>query len=143
MRFTCEDPPLTIYTADFTVTAMDDTPRYQGSENAVADSEASIGTSYATPSATTATYSLPTMYSQLYTSSSSAVSSTPSMTRVSSTSVNTASAASTGTGNPYMNKAKTGAGGGSWMRTSVDLERVKFRLVFVLWPVLIGLTLAL
>ncbi|KZT02851.1 uncharacterized protein LAESUDRAFT_762503 [Laetiporus sulphureus 93-53] len=147
MRFICEDPPLTIYTADFTITAMDDTSPYGGSEH---DAEVS-SSSYATKTSAsvyTATFSLgPLSISTTFESSSTGQSSTsPSLT---SSSINTPVSTSTSpvmtqTENPYMDKAKTGASGSSiWRKTTVDLERIKFRLVFILWPVLIGVTMAL
>ncbi|PCH37198.1 hypothetical protein WOLCODRAFT_167375 [Wolfiporia cocos MD-104 SS10] len=143
MRFICEDPPLVIYTADFTITAMDDTPPWQGEAKALAQtaSTTSSGSSYASfPAASTLPFSLGSM------NFSTAQSVMPTTMSKISTSVASASSSSSTIepDNPYMNKAKTGASGGLlWKRTAVDLERVKFRLVFILWPALIGMTMAL
>ncbi|GBE84629.1 predicted protein [Sparassis crispa] len=118
IRFICDDPPLTVYTADFTITMMSDMTPYTGLEAPRAD-EGSTSVSIALPS----------------------ISTSPSASPSSST---TTGASATTMQNPYADKKKTGAGGGNlWRRTSVDLERAKFRLVFILWPVLIGITMAL
>ncbi|CCM01780.1 uncharacterized protein FIBRA_03847 [Fibroporia radiculosa] len=137
MRFICETPPLTVYTADFTITAMDDTSPFQGAEKAVISS--TVGGAEAAMSTSSAIAPYPSSPSTMTTSST--VSST---TQTSSPTSTTSSPTGTQTHNPYMNKAKTGAsGGGLWTRTTVDLERVKFRLVFILWPMMIGITMAI
>jgi len=138
LRFICEDPPLTIYTAEFTITAMDDTLPYHGAEKAVAQSTSMTTMKTTSPTVSVATFSMGHLNASTV---SSGVTSTASTSTTASSRV---SSASTQTTNPHMDKAKSGAAGGSlWKRTSVDLERIKFRMVFILWPMLIGMTLAL
>ena len=46
-----------------------------------------------------------------------------------------------GQGDTGLNKIHNGAGASASKR--VDLEKIKFRLVFILWPALIGISMAL
>lgn len=67
-----------------------------------------------------------------------------SSTRLSTSTVSSSYVVPTSTSNPYKQQNKNSAGSsGPWKRNTVDMERLKFRLVFILWPLLIGVTMAL
>ncbi|KAH9925794.1 uncharacterized protein B0H18DRAFT_1008394, partial [Fomitopsis serialis] len=135
LRFICEDPPMTVYTAGFTLSAMDDTPPYHRSSRAETRSttysalENNATSSFSTFSAAPTSMNI---------SASSSYSSRPS-----SSSLSSSYAVPTSTSNTYRQKAHSSTGSsGSWKRNTVDTERLKFRLVFVLWPLLVGMTMA-
>jgi len=125
IRFVCEDPPQTIFTSDFTVTMMSDMVPFGGLDSPRSEQDKYESTSVVS-------LALPT----------DPVTPTLSAPSISTTMISP-TASQVSDPNPYADK-KTGSSGGSiWRRTSVDLERAKFRLVFILWPVLIGITMAL
>ncbi|KZT70569.1 hypothetical protein DAEQUDRAFT_810471 [Daedalea quercina L-15889] len=138
LRFICEDPPVTVYTARFALVAMDDTPAYHRAGKL---EPRSTSTAYLTlgSSATSSPASFATIPMSL---NSTTVSTSPS--RMPSSTVRSSYAIPTSTSNPYRQQTQNSAGSsGSWKRGTVDMERLKFRLVFILWPFLIGMTLAL
>jgi len=134
LRFICEDPPMTVYTAGFTLAAMDDTPPYHRSGKAETRSstypalEDNVTSSFSTFSAAPTSMNISSTYSS----------------RLSSSPLSSSYAMPTSTSNPYRQQTQSSTGSsGSWKRNTVDTERVKFRLVFVLWPLLVGMTMAL
>lgn len=125
---------MTIYTARFTLAAMDETPPYHRAGLANTRSSAypvleenatsSLTSFSSTP---TSTFSIP-IYS----------------TDLASSTVSSSYVVPTSTSNPYRQQNQNSAGSsGSWQRNAVDMERLKFRMVFILWPLLIGVTMAL
>ena len=136
LRFISDDPPSTTYTSRFTLAAMDDTPPYHRSGQAQTRS-----TTYPVleDNATSSLVSSSSAPTSLNTSSTSMTS-----TRLSTSTVSSSYVIPTSTSNPYRQQNKNSAGSsGSWKRNTVDMERLKFRLVFILWPLLIGVTMAL
>ncbi|KAH9945533.1 hypothetical protein B0H21DRAFT_433026 [Amylocystis lapponica] len=133
MRFICEDPQLTVYTADFAITDMAgdaflDPPQGTAAAKLASANQTTIPVFSITPPTASPVSDRTTGFS------SSSAASPSSIIGVSSGDTNE---------DPFVNK-KTGSSGGSlWRRTTVDLERVKFRMVFILWPVLVGFSMAL
>ncbi|KAI0916196.1 hypothetical protein AcW1_009966 [Taiwanofungus camphoratus] len=135
MRFICDDPPITVYSAEFTLTDMSDTRPYDGAEQAMTQS-APTDTSPA--SISTAMLKFGPLNTTMVSTSTSTI------TRPSTAATGTPPPISDQNEDPYIKNKKTGASSGSlWKRTAVDLERIKFRVVFILWPALVGITMAL
>ncbi|EMD36590.1 hypothetical protein CERSUDRAFT_74518 [Gelatoporia subvermispora B] len=156
MRFVCNNPELSVYTARFSISHVegDVAPVTSGSGSNDAAVASLIGTTPAlvgTPPAPTRMMTMPTSNS----TAGSTIGPTPSAVR--STSIAPSATSQTQTQQPQnqsqnsqdenensVNGRKTGAGTGIiGRRSTVDLERVKFRLVFILWPALVGITMAL
>ncbi|TFY62234.1 hypothetical protein EVJ58_g3993 [Rhodofomes roseus] len=138
LRFICEDPQITVYTARFTLTAMDDTPPYHRADKV--EPRSTTYSAFAVGNDATSTFSsfsaIPT---SLNTSATSTYSSGMSSSTLSSSYYLPAS-----TGDAYRRQHHSSTGtSGSWKRNTMDVERLKFRLVFILWPLLVGVTMAL
>ncbi|KAI0765010.1 hypothetical protein C8Q74DRAFT_1370886 [Fomes fomentarius] len=131
MRFVCQHPPVTIYTADFTITGMTSLfPLHGPIIDPHNDSAASVV--YFTPQLTLV---LPD------TTTVSNLKPVPSTTRASPTPSSSTTLQDEGSG---LSGPRNGAlTAGVRKRPTVDLERLKFRFVFVFWPTLIGITMAL
>ena len=127
--FTCQKPKKEIYTADFTVTGMaNDFPL----EGPIVDTW--------NASAPNLVYITPEITLVL-----------PNTTVVSTLKPTLAATASTTTAPPMTitpppdppRQASSAQAVGVRKRPTVDLERLKFRFVFIFWPTIIGLTMAL
>ncbi|EJF63929.1 hypothetical protein DICSQDRAFT_167975 [Dichomitus squalens LYAD-421 SS1] len=130
IRFTCEQPRHVVWTADFAVTGMSSLAPLDG-PTIDAHNESAVSISYVTPKLTVVLPGTTT------TSTSQSMPTTlePSMT---------APPISNLDGGQHMAHGKTGsAAAGLRKRPTVDLERLKFRFVFIFWPTLIGITMAL
>ncbi|CDO77548.1 hypothetical protein BN946_scf184912.g47 [Trametes cinnabarina] len=131
MRFICQDPPLTVYTADFGITDMANMAPLDGLD---------IGAH--NESAPTVTYVTPMLTLVL-----------PDATVVSTLKPTPVTMRPTPTAPPYTVEeddephalpAQTGAAVATLgKRPTLDMERIKFRLVFIFWPALVGISLAL
>ncbi|KAI0746712.1 hypothetical protein C8Q80DRAFT_1176900 [Daedaleopsis nitida] len=136
LRFVCQHPAITVYTAEFTITGMATLPPLDGptlsSHNG---SHPSIV--YGTPPDTAVSTPKPSASKPLSTS----VSTSPTPT---STSTVQDEDEAEGFGD-YMrtHPANDAVTLGPRKKPTVDLERLKFRFVFVFWPTLIGITMAL
>ncbi|OBZ78369.1 hypothetical protein A0H81_02242 [Grifola frondosa] len=130
MRFICDNPPLTIYTADFTIADM---APYSPLHGGTIDANKS----------TVETVSIFTPVLTLVLPNSTVVS-TLAPTTVPLRPSAVPSVISNEEDSYMAHDKNPGAViGGTGRRTTVDLERFKFRLVFIFWPALIGITLAL
>ncbi|KAI1798278.1 hypothetical protein LXA43DRAFT_979611 [Ganoderma leucocontextum] len=128
LRFTCEQPHHVAYTADFTVTGMSNLAPLDG-PTIDAHNESAVSISYVSPRLTVV---LPTATSTVKPISSPSQPSAfaPPLASLES--------------DPRLQPGKTGsAAAGLRKRPTVDLERLKFRFVFIFWPTLIGITMAL
>ncbi|KAM5532118.1 hypothetical protein V8D89_014211 [Ganoderma adspersum] len=129
LRFTCEQPHHVAYTADFTVTGMSNIAPLDG-PTINTHNESAFTIAYVPPKLTvtlpTATSTVkPIIYSSSYPSGFA-----PPIASLEN--------------DPGMQPIKTGsAAAGLRKRPTVDLERLKFRFVFIFWPALIGITMAL
>ncbi len=131
MRFVCQHPPVTIYTADFTITGMTSLfPLHGPIIDSHNDSAASVV--YVTPQLTLVLPDTTTVSNLKPVPSTIRASPTPS----SSTTLQDEGSGSSGPRNGALTA-------GVRKRPTVDLERLKFRFVFVFWPTLIGITMAL
>ncbi|OCH84793.1 hypothetical protein OBBRIDRAFT_785709 [Obba rivulosa] len=140
IRFVCEKPPLSVYTARFTITNMDGdpAPASGGHLGSGANNAAAASLIGPTPMLGAASSTIGPTASAQRSSAGSPTSTSPAQTQNSNQNKNGSSDENS------VNGRKTGAGTGIvGRRTTVDLERVKFRLVFILWPALVGITMAL
>ena len=133
MRFTCEQPHHVVYTADFTVTGMSTIAPFDGPTiDTHNDSESTFTIAYVSPRLTA------TLSTTTSTSSVKPIAYSPSQASAFAPPI--ASLES----NPRTPPTKAGsAAAGLRKRPTVDLERLKFRFVFIFWPTLIGITMAL
>ncbi|KAI0777580.1 hypothetical protein BD413DRAFT_517992 [Trametes elegans] len=126
IRFICHDPPSTVYSADFTITDMASLFPLDG-PTIDAHNESSPVVTYMTPRLTLV---LPdaTVVSMLKP--------TPVMARATAT----APPLSIAEDDP---RTITQAGAALGKRSTLDMERLKFRLVSIFWPALVGISMAL
>ncbi|RDX54434.1 hypothetical protein OH76DRAFT_1397729 [Lentinus brumalis] len=134
MRFICEDPPLTVYTADFTITGMTDLTPFGGPY--VDDhNNTDPNVVYVTPMLTLV---LPD------TTIVSALKPTPSTVSPKATAPPESTLEDEGFNSRMRGQVQSGAAAASIRkRPTVNLEYLKFRSVFVFWPSLIGIAMAL
>ncbi|KAI0366017.1 hypothetical protein BV20DRAFT_1098000 [Pilatotrama ljubarskyi] len=129
MRFICQQPPLTVYTADFTITDMASISPLDGLTIDAHNESAPIVT-YITPRLTLV---LP----------DTTIVSTLKPTPVTMRPTATAPPLSVEEVDPPAD-AQTGAAVATLgKRPTIDVERFKFRLVFIFWPALVGISMAL
>ena len=129
MLFTGENPKSKIYTADFTISGMANDFPYEGPVIDAQD-HAAPSLVYITPRVT---FVLP---------DATVVSTLKPTLSTPPPSVATPPPTSTPEASPQ--RARSGAAAmGLRKRPPVDLEGLKFRFVFVFWPTVIGLTMAL
>ncbi|KAI0330670.1 hypothetical protein GY45DRAFT_1323424 [Cubamyces sp. BRFM 1775] len=129
MRFKCHQPPLTIYTADFTITDMATIFPLDGL-TIDAHNESAPMVTYITPKLTLVL---------------------PDATLVSTLKPTPVTMRPTATAPPLTIEeddshpsVQTGAAASTLGKQSMfDMERFKFRLVFIFWPALVGITMAL
>ncbi|KAI0635068.1 hypothetical protein C8Q77DRAFT_674370 [Trametes polyzona] len=130
MRFVCQHPPVTVYTADFTITDMASIYPLDGL-TIDAHNESAPTVTYITPALTLV---LPdaTVVSMLKP--------TPVTLRPSATTP----PLSTEDHDDYHDDIQTGSAAANLgKRPILDMERFKFRMIFVFWPALVGMTMAL
>ena len=133
MRFICQRPPLTIYTADFTITGISslsplDVPAIDAHNNS------NPNIVYVTPELTLV---LPD------TTVVSTLKPTPSTVQASSTPPSITTLEDDGLNVPGSRQRNGPVVFGLCKRPTVDLERLKFRFVFIFWPTLVGISMAL
>ncbi|KAI0795003.1 hypothetical protein C8Q75DRAFT_748511 [Abortiporus biennis] len=129
IRFTCQKPRLTIYTADFTVTNMASVSQTEHTQQQkLAASPAPNGPSSTKNQYAPLTLGLP---NSTYTTPSAQPSNT-----VSPIADQQQDSGDSSDGIPNQS-------GSSIAGRRVDMEKIKFRLVFILWPALIGISMAL
>ncbi|KAI8986855.1 hypothetical protein BD414DRAFT_461297 [Trametes punicea] len=129
MRFICQQPPLTVYTADFTIINMANIYPIDGL-TIDAHNESAPTITYITPELTLV---LP----------DATVVSTLKPTPVTMRPTATAPPLTIEEDEPYA-PAQTGAAvATAGKRPTIDMERLKFRLVFIFWPALVGISMAL
>ncbi|KAI9064754.1 hypothetical protein FKP32DRAFT_1625347 [Trametes sanguinea] len=134
MRFVCQDPPLTVYTADFGITDMANMAPLDG-----------LTIDPHNESVPTVTYITPMLTLVL-----------PDATVVSTLKPTPVTMRPTPTAPPFTVEeddeprvpapTQTGAAVamlGIGKRPTFDMERIKFRLVFIFWPALVGISMAL
>nr|VWO97994.1 Uncharacterized protein [Ganoderma boninense] len=128
LRFTCEQPHHVAYTADFTVTGMSTIPPFDGPTIGT-HNESTFTIAYVSPKLTVTLPTTTSVKSIAY-SPSQASGFAPPIASLEN--------------DPRMPPTKAGsAAAGLRKRPTVDLERLKFRFVFIFWPTLIGITMAL
>ncbi|KAI0816872.1 hypothetical protein BC628DRAFT_1413983 [Trametes gibbosa] len=129
IRFICQDPPVTVYTADFTI--IDMASIYPiGSLTLDAHNESAPTVTYITPELTLV---LP----------DATVISTLKPTPVTMRPTATAPPLSLEEDGSHPDVQVGAAMSVLGKRSTLDIERFKFRLVFVFWPALVGVTMAL
>jgi hypothetical protein len=122
MRFVCGKPPLTIYTSDFTINNM--TGSVPSAAPLVIQPSKTTQGPFVTVPLLTLVLPNATVVSHLATTSSM-------------------SAATTVLASTPGDKGESQARNNGETRKWVESDKMKFRLVFILWPTLIGLTMAL
>lgn len=140
LRFVCEDPPLKFYSAKFTIDGASAGPASvssgsvnTASSNSTASQSALDKLQHGTPTAAAAStsykiYPLVTMITANATTPTQGHP-TPAPSSASSLTVPTQSGRTV---------AQTNSAAGR-----MDMEKIKFRLVFILWPALMGITMAM
>ncbi|KAH9896771.1 hypothetical protein C8Q73DRAFT_686963 [Cubamyces lactineus] len=129
MRFICYQPPLTIYTADFSIINMATISPLDG-----------LTIDAHNESAPTVTYSTPILTLVL---PNATIVSTLKPTPVTMRPTTTAPPLTIEEDEPRLSVQTGAATAALGKRPMFDMERFKFRLVFIFWPVLVGITMAL
>ncbi|KAI0360775.1 hypothetical protein OH77DRAFT_1418783 [Trametes cingulata] len=129
MRFICQQPPLTVYTADFTITDMASIYPLDGL-TIDAHNETAPSVTYITPMLTLV---LP----------GATIVSTLKPTPVTMRPTSTAPPLSIEEDDRPTNTQTGAAVATLGKRPTIDMERFKFRMVFIFWPALVGISMAL